>query len=247
MCRGEGRGNKTSRRAGARFSVSRKGKGKKTSRRAGARFSIPVATVSVTSCPRKTASRMELSRPVEPSGPHKRAREQDNELEVRVLEADDSVVRQWAGGNNQVARSLVEAAMYTPSGLRDVADWQTELYAALTNTLWVHEETNLYTSMSFRDASGLVAFLDSVMGDRPGQDYMDGPYCSPSGDDDLPPNEMHRFMEERGFRRAQFPRSRACWEMYAGGYGPVMKTVPPDAALDDFWRSAVRAYWGEVK
>ena len=90
----------------------------------------------------------------------------------------------------------------------ELSNWRESLYLALINTLWVDQRTGLEYSLSFCEASAVIAFFTGVRGGLKGC-YMDGPYCCiMSGDfeeGNLNPCGI-AFIESLGFSPRPHPR-----------------------------------------
>jgi hypothetical protein len=134
-------------------------------------------------------------------------------------------LKNWVENGNRVAAALIRLAYYTPTAFTSVENYESKLYSATTNVVWVHEGEGTACMMSMREASGLAAFLSSMMGETKRKDYMDGPYCAAPTGDQLPPgeeNEMHRLLRGLGFKKREVPDNQF--------------------AAVDFWKGLQRTY-----
>ena len=85
----------------------------------------------------------------------------------------------WAMSWHNIA--FIMAMMYaclptTVHEFFELSNWRYVLYSALINTLWIDERSGLEYSLSFREASAVIAFFTGVRGGDKGC-YLDGPYC----------------------------------------------------------------------
>ena len=144
----------------------------------------------------------------------------------RIARGEMRGLRNWIENGNRVAASLIRLAYYAPTAFTSVENYESKLYSATTNVVWVHEGEGAACMMSFREASGLAAFLSSMIGETKRKDYMDGPYCGAPTGDELPPgeeNEMHRLLRGLGFNKREVPENQF--------------------AVIDFWKELQRKYY----
>lgn len=121
--------------------------------------------------------------------------------------------------------------------------WDTLLYGALINTVWTDTRNGLEYSLSFRESSGVCAFLTGVLGGVKG-DYMDGPYCTINygyyeAEDHSSPGIL--FIKSLGFQPGVFQRGRL-----PTGNTPLalkmQRQLPPFVVLPDELQFAINKY-----
>ena len=155
-------------------------------------------------------------------------------------------LEQWAKEGNHLALELIRIAMYVPEAFA-AAGFEAKLYTALTNVVWVKEGAGM-CFMSMREASGLAAFIDSILGETKRKDYLNGPYCGASTGEDIrreDENEMHTLIRVLGFHKRDisnnsFVAVKQLKELEAK-YSKV--AVAADRAA---WEEAVLAWAGEA-
>lgn len=125
-------------------------------------------------------------------------------------------------------------------------NWEEFLYAALINTMWVDQRTGLEYSLSFREASAVVAFFTGVRGGNKGC-YLSGPYCCVSSGDFEEGNYESPgilFVKSLGFSPRDVPRRKIT------GYSTCnyaenedrYKYVPPFICLPSMLQHAISHY-----
>jgi len=177
------------------------------------------------------------------------AKPHEDKIEDKIEEGI-FIVSDWAFMRNAIAKALVRVVIHKSAWLTSVDKWQDKLYTALTNTIWIHDPTDRYTTFSMRKASGIVAFLDSACGGKPCQDYMDGPYCSaPTGDAVDAENEMHALLRALDFYTIPYPdgefQIKRFHELHPNGTGaePLYTPGPPtDYSPEQFWIDAAHLW-----
>ena len=161
---------------------------------------------------------------------------------------------------NSVATALIRLACYVPTAFTSVENYETKLYSATTNVVWLHAGENTACMMSLREASGIAAFISSMLGDTKRKSYMEGPYCAEPTGDQLSPgeeNEMHRLLRGLGFEKRNIPDNQFAagdfWKdllLTYDGYSTFdsRSRVAGEAAFErdrSLWEKAVLAWAGE--
>ena len=161
-----------------------------------------------------------------------------------------SMVKKWSRADNVIVRALVLEALYSPVVFRRVPDWQKELYTTLTNTIWIQTASNRDTIFTMREASGLVAFLDSMIDGEKQQDYMDGTYCTaPLVDEIASENKMHNLLRTLGFRVMPFYdyeeyKIRKAHDQQCTSGPPDDYSPREERPMEPFWFEAVKLWFG---
>lgn len=168
-------------------------------------------------------------------------------------------VRKWVEEGNAVATALIRLAVHVPTAFTSVADYEAKLYTALTNVVWVHDESASAYLWTMRKASGLAAFIDSMLGKTKMKTYLDGPYCGVHTGENLSPdheNEMHSLLRGLGFKKRDVPDNflleREFWETLKATYhcdawrcGEKRARGGEFEADRPVWEKAVSMYRGE--
>lgn len=170
----------------------------------------------------------------------------------RVARDQMRSVKNWVESGNRVAAALIRLAYYAPTAFTSVENYESKLYSATTNVVWVHEGEGAACMMSMREASGLAAFLSSMIGETKRKDYMDGPYCAAPTGDQLPPgeeNEMHHLLRGLGFKKREVPDNQfAAVDFWKGLFDSSRTQTAGGAAFErdrSLWEKAVLAWAGE--
>ena len=148
--------------------------------------------------------------------------------------------------HDTLAMSLITIAMQNPGRLppwAHIADWQAQLYGALTQTMWVdrRDPYNGEYGRSMREAGALVAMLDSITGGRPGGTYMNH-YCGHrDGTSDEPENKMAEYLRGLGFKTADYPWAEK--RMPRGGHKDDTPS-PAFCLLPQVLQEAITLYCG---
>jgi hypothetical protein len=155
----------------------------------------------------------------------------------------------WAMSWHNIA--LIMAMMYaclptTVHEFFELSNWRYVLYSALINTLWIDERSGLEYSLSFREASAVIAFFTGVRGGDKGC-YLDGPYCCiTSGDleDGNLTTKGIAFIKSLGFTPHPHPRPARKILGYSTCNFDENKynKIPPFVALPRVLQEAIEYY-----
>jgi hypothetical protein len=137
------------------------------------------------------------------------AEESDGEdnKHAKLIREELEGLKYWVEKGCRVATDLIRIALYAPIVFTSVENFESKLYTAITNVIWVNEMEGVACLMSWRLASDLAAFIDSMVGEKKRKTYRDGPYLgAPTGEDLAPDkeNEMHALLRGLGFDKIDF-------------------------------------------
>jgi hypothetical protein len=181
----------------------------------------------------------------------------------RIVQRELRILQRSVESGNFVDAALVRLALKAPNILRGVEDCEHKIYTATTNVVWIDDATMRACGMSMREASGVAAFISSMLGDKKFKDYMDGPYlCARTGEDIAPSdeNEIHGILRGLGFRKVDIPENQFTAERWWRSlhqthkvYGTTKDNEPDEALSNVFkvqrhsvWELAVLEWAGEV-
>ena len=174
----------------------------------------------------------------------------------RLTRTGMKIVSYWNATRNKLARAVVTTALYDPIVLSEVTGFESKLYTALTNVVWVDKRDRSMCAMSMREASELVAFVSSMIGPTKHKEAYQGPIRrAATGEGILKEDEnaMHRFLRTLGYTKLEIPTASAYskwfWsDLYTSTYGRESmrggKTPDLRASIDDFWMKAIEAWMG---
>jgi len=176
----------------------------------------------------------------------------------RLTIIGSTIVSRWIATRNKLARAVVISALYNPAVLQEVTGFESKLYTALTNVVWVDDRDRSMCSLSRHEASELVAFVSSMIGPTKQKRAHHGPIhkaATGEGIDQEDENSMHRLLRELGYTKLEIPTNSAdaaCfWKSLYGKYGSESmkgaKRHRVRASIDDFWMKAVDAWVGPLE
>jgi hypothetical protein len=179
----------------------------------------------------------------------------------RVARLELGFLKTWVMQGNHLACALIRRAVHLPTFFTSVDDFEGKLYTALTNVVWTNETEGVACMLSMREASGLVAFISSMLGETKRQTYLEGPYGVVRTGENLTSeeeNEMHSLLRELGFEKLEVPPQAdrgamtAFWETIKLKYNchSIFGFVLPAGeelfeAERSTWEKAVLAWVGE--
>jgi hypothetical protein len=173
----------------------------------------------------------------------------------RLTIIGSTIVSRWNAKRNKLTRAVVITALYNPAVFRQVTGFESKLYTALTNVVWVDDRDRSMCAMSRREASELVAFVSSMIGPTKRKLAHHGPINKAStgaGIAQEDENAMHCFLRALGYTKLEIPTNSAdaarFWKYLYGKYGSESmrggKRPNLRSSIDDFWMKAVDAWVG---
>ena len=199
--------------------------------------------------------------PPSPTSPGAAERQAFFDLESNNIARDElRCVQSWVEESHYMKTALTRLAVHVPSAFTAVVDFECKLYTALTNVVWINEESKSAYMLSMREASGVAAFVSSVVTDVKKKDYMDGPYCGAPTGEKLSlenENEMHALLRGLGFKKQEVPdffdQRDAFWKHLQENYfcpqwmnGKKKRTRGDFEADRPVWETAVTLWCGDA-
>ena len=170
------------------------------------------------------------------------------------------IVARWETKKNKLARAVVMTALESPHVLTSVKAFESKLYTALSNVVWVNERELSMCAMSRHEASGLAAFVSSIVGTKKSKEAHHGPIRKAVSGESISredENEMHQALRSLGYDKLEIPRSSSdanrFWDDLYLKYGDESSRSKSRtsegpwevrALLDDFWKTAIKTWIG---
>jgi hypothetical protein len=173
----------------------------------------------------------------------------------RLIMIGTTIVSRWNATKNKLARAVVVSALYNPAVFQEVTGFESKLYTALTNVVWVDDRDPSMCAVSRHEASELVAFVSSMIGSIKHKQAHHGPIHKAATGEGIyqeDENSMHHFLRTLGYTKLEIPTNSAdaarFWEYLYGKYGNESmrgaKRHKLRSSIDDFWMKAVDAWVG---